>query len=57
MDEDPFTNKRTIIKIKIGERLQRKCPMYYGDFSGKEQNVDILITMEMNCNVNNLLTV
>lgn len=45
--EDPFTNKRTTIDIKIGERFQRKCPMYCGDFSGKEQNVDILITKEI----------
>lgn len=37
--EDPFTNKQTIIGIKIGERFQRKCPMYCGDFSGKVQNV------------------
>lgn len=45
--EDPFTNKRTTIEIKIGERFQRKCPMYCGDFSGEEQNVDILITKEL----------
>lgn len=45
--EDPFTNKRTTIDIKIGERFQRKCPMYCGDFSGEEQNVDILITKEL----------
>lgn len=45
--EDPFTNKRTTIEIKIGERFQRKCPVYCGDFSGKEQNVDILITKEI----------
>lgn len=45
--EDPFTNKRTTIEIKIGERFQRKCPIYCGDYSGKEQNVDILITKEL----------
>lgn len=45
--EDPFTNRRTTIEIKIGERFQRKCLMYYGDFSGKENNVDILITKEL----------
>lgn len=45
--EDPFTNRRTTIEIKIGERFQRKCPMYCGDFSGEEQNMDILITREL----------
>lgn len=45
--EDPFTNRRTTIEIKMGERFQRKCPMYCGDYSGKEQNVDILITKEL----------
>lgn len=30
--EDPFTNKRTTIEIKIDERFQRKCPMNCGDF-------------------------
>lgn len=45
--EDPFTNRRTTIEIKIGERFQRKCPMYCGDFSGEKQNVDILITQEL----------
>lgn len=45
--EDPFTNRRTTIEIKIGEKFQRKCPMYCGDYSGKEQNVDILITEEL----------
>lgn len=45
--EDPFTNKRATIDIKIGERFQRKCPIYCGDFSGKEQNVNILITKEI----------
>lgn len=45
--EDPFTNKRTTIEIKIGERFQRKPPIYCGDFSGEEQNVDILITKEI----------
>lgn len=45
--EDPFTNKRTTIELKIGERFQRRCPMYCGDFSGEEQNVDILITKEI----------
>lgn len=45
--ENPFTNKRTTIEIKIGERFQRKCPMYCGDYSDEEQNVDILITKEL----------
>lgn len=45
--EDPFTNKRATIDIKIGEIFQRKCPIYCGDFSGKEQNVNILITKEI----------
>ena len=45
--EDPFTNKRATIDIKIGERFQRKCQIYCGDFSGKEQNVDILITKKI----------
>lgn len=45
--EDPFTNKRTTIEIKIGDRFQRKCPMYCGDDFGEEQNVNILITKEL----------
>lgn len=45
--EDPFTKKRITIEIKIGERFQRKCPMYCGDYSGEESNVDILITKEL----------
>lgn len=45
--EDPFTNKRTTIEIKIGERFLRKCPIMCGDFSGEEQDVDILITREL----------
>lgn len=45
--EDPFTNRRTKIEIKIGERFQRKCPMYCGDYSDEGQNVDILITKEL----------
>lgn len=45
--EDPFTDKRTTIEVKIGERFQRNCPMYCGDFSGKEQNVNVLITKEL----------
>lgn len=45
--EDPFTDRRTTIEIKIGERFQRKCPMYCADFSGEESNVDILITKEL----------
>lgn len=45
--ENPFTDRRTTIEIKLGERFQRKCPMYCGDFSGEENNVDILITKEL----------
>lgn len=45
--EDPFTDRRTTIEIKIGERFQRKCPMYCADFSGEKSNVDILITKEL----------
>lgn len=45
--EDPFTDRRTTIEIKVGERFQRKCPMYCGDYSGEGQNVDILITKEL----------
>lgn len=45
--EDPFTDKRTTIELKIGERFKRECPVLCGDFSGNEQNVDILITKEV----------
>lgn len=29
--ENPFTNKRETIEIKIGEVFHRKCPMYCGN--------------------------
>lgn len=45
--ENPFTDRRTTIEIKIGERFQRKCPRYCGDYSGEKQNVDIPITKEL----------
>lgn len=46
--EDPFTNRRTTVEIKIGERFQRNCPMYCADYDDENNNnVDILITKEL----------
>ena len=44
--ENPFTNKRETIEIKIGEVFYRKCPMYCGD-NGKQTDVNILVTKEL----------
>lgn len=44
--ENPFTNKREIIEIKIGEVFHRTCPMYCGN-NGKQPDVNILITKEL----------
>ena len=44
--ENPFTNKRETIEIKIGEVFHRKCPMYYGD-NGRQPDVNILVTKEL----------
>ena len=44
--ENPFTNKREIIEIKIGEVFHRICPMYCGN-NGKQPDVNILITKEL----------
>ena len=44
--ENPFTNKRETIEIKIGEVFHRKCPMYCGN-NGKQPDVNILITKEL----------
>lgn len=44
--ENPFTNKRETIEIKIGEVFHRKCPMYCGNNS-KQPDVNILITKEL----------
>ena len=44
--ENPFTNKKETIKIKIGEVFYRKCPMYCGD-NGKQTDVNILVTKEL----------
>ena len=44
--ENPFTNKRETIEIKIGEVFHRKCPSYYGD-NGRQPDVNILVTKEL----------
>lgn len=44
--ENPFTNKRETIEIKIGEVFHRKCPMYCGN-NGEQPDVNILITKEL----------
>ena len=44
--ENPFTNKRETIEIKIGEVFHRKCPMYCGD-NGGQSDVNILVTKEL----------
>ena len=44
--ENPFTNKRETIEIKIGEVFHRKCPSYYGD-NGRQHDVNILVTKEL----------
>ena len=44
--ENPFTNKRETIEIKIGAVFYRKCPMYCGN-NGKQPDVNILITKEL----------
>ena len=44
--ENPFTNKRETIEIKIGEVFHRKCPMYCGN-NGKQPDVNIFITKEL----------
>lgn len=44
--ENPFTNKRETIEIKIGEVFHRKCPMYCMD-KGKQSDVNILVTKEL----------
>ena len=44
--ENPFTNKRETIEIKIGEVFHRKCPSYYGD-NGRQPDANILVTKEL----------
>ena len=44
--ENPFTNKKETVEIKIGEVFHRKCPMYCGD-NGKQPDVNILVTKEL----------
>ena len=44
--ENPFTNKRETIEIKIGEVFHKKCPMYFGN-NGGQPDVNILITKEL----------
>ena len=44
--ENPFTNKRETIEIKIGEVFHRKCPMYCGN-NVKQPDVNIFITKEL----------
>ena len=44
--ENPFTNKRETIEIKIGEVFHRKCPSCYGD-NGRQPDVNILVTKEL----------
>ena len=44
--ENPFTNKRETIEIKIGEVFHRKCSMYCED-DGRQPDVNILVTKEL----------
>ena len=44
--ENPFTNKRETIEIKIGEVFHRKCPMYCGN-NDMKPDVNILVTKEL----------
>ena len=44
--ENPFTNKRETIEIKIGEVFHRKCQMHCGD-DGRQSDVNILVTKEL----------
>lgn len=44
--ENPFTNQRETIEIKIGEVFHRKYPMYCGD-NGKHSDVNIAVTKEL----------
>lgn len=44
--ENPFTDKRETVEIKIGEAFHRECPMYCGD-DGKQTDVNILVTKEL----------
>ena len=44
--ENPFTNKRETIEIKIGEVFHRKYPIYCGD-NGGQSDVNILVTKEL----------
>lgn len=44
--ENPITNRRETIEIKIGEVFHRKCPMYCGD-NEKYPDVDIVVTKEL----------
>lgn len=42
--ENPFTNQRETIEIKIGEVFHRKCPMYCGD---NWKHPDVIVTKEL----------
>lgn len=44
--ENPFTNQRETIEIKIGEVFHRKCPMFCGD-TGKTSDIYIVVTKEL----------
>ena len=44
--ENPFTNKRETIEIKIGEVFHRKCQRYCGN-NGRQPDVNILVTKEL----------
>lgn len=44
--ENPFTNKRETIELKVGEVFHRKLPMYCMDH-GKETDVNIFINKEL----------
>lgn len=44
--ENPFTNQRETIEIKIGEVFHRKCPIYCGD-NGEHSDVNITVTKEL----------
>lgn len=45
--ENPHTNERETVEIKIGEVFHRDCLKPCGDFSGNELKCNILVTREL----------
>ena len=44
--ENPFTNQKEVIEIKIGEVFNRECPMYCG-YNAKQSDVNIVVTKKL----------